>query len=93
MGIGRPYYWASACYGARSSRGALRVLMRVHVAGEEGVVAALEMLKTELMHTMAQAGRTGWDSRSLRSTEPYYGCRSVENRGPWAVAIMSWSDD
>ena len=50
--------------------------MRVHAAGEEGVVAALGMLRTELMHTMAQAGRAG-RGPLLRETELCCGRRSV----------------
>ena len=67
VGIGRPYYWASAAY------------------GEEGVVAAVELLRQELQHTMAQAG-----APSLELLCPSMLCRAATPHRPLRLV---WDDD
>ena len=67
VGIGRPYYWASAAY------------------GEDGVVAALGMLASELRHTMAQAG-----APSLGGLAPSMLCRASAPHQPLRLV---WEDE
>lgn len=67
VGVGRPYYWASAAF------------------GEDGVVAALGLLSSELRHTMAQAG-----APKLAGLSPLMLCRAAT---PHLPLRLSWDSD